>query len=172
LSPEKGLGTLIAAWERLAPFRLAGEDRRRRPASADCGAGRRTPRPGRLSSEQVKELTRDAAFLIFLSECYETFRLVAIEAFAMGTPVIAADIGPMGYLAEHGRTGLHLCPAYAEDLAKQVTYALEHPDQLVQMRSEARNEFERKYTPCGNYQAITNIYRVAIENAKSGRIVG
>jgi len=47
------------------------------------------------------------------------FGLVAIEAFACGTPVIASRSGAMQELVADGNTGLHLNP-HAEDLAAKV----------------------------------------------------
>jgi glycosyltransferase involved in cell wall biosynthesis len=172
LSPEKGLGTLIAAWERLSlpvlPLRIVG-DGPVAPMIAQAAAHFDSISwLGRLSGERVAELMRSATFLIFPSECYETFGLVAIEAFAAGTPVIAANIGAMSELVEHGRTGFHFRPTDVDDLARQVEHALAHPDQLSQMRKEVRREFEGKYTASRNYEMMKGIYKLAVENAKSG----
>jgi hypothetical protein len=54
---------------------------------------------GRKPLKEVYELMGEAAFLVFPSEWYETFGLVAIEALAKGTPVIAANIGAIAELA-------------------------------------------------------------------------
>jgi len=100
--------------------------------------------------------------LVFPSEWYETFGRVAVEAFAAGTPVIAANIGAVGELVEHGRTGLHFRPGDPEDLATRVGWALSHPAELGRMREEARAEYEAKYTAERNYRALMEIYEFAL----------
>lgn len=96
--------------------------------------------------------------LVFPSEWYETFGRVAVEAFAKGTPAIAANLGAIAEVVEHGRTGLHFQPGDPEDLATKVEWVLAHPDALIQMRREARSEFEAKYTASENYRRVMEIY--------------
>lgn len=115
----------------------------------------------------VHALMRRADMLVFPSEWYETFGRVAAEAFAAGTPVVAADIGAIAELVEHGRTGLLFRPGDPEDLAAQVGWALSHPSQLRRMREEARAEFEAKYTAEINYLALMEIYGAALERKKA-----
>lgn len=165
LSPEKGLSTLLAAWETLGskvPLKIVGDG----PLSQQVAeAVERVPGVewlGLQSLTKVYELMGEAAFLVFPSEWYETFGRVAIEAFAKGTPVIAADIGAVAELVDHGRTGLRFRPGDPEDLRAKVEWTLAHPGELAQMRREARVEFEAKYTAEQNYQILMSIYERAI----------
>ncbi len=114
----------------------------------------------------VYALMRKADMLVFPSEWYETFGRVAAEAFAAGTPVIAANIGAVAELVEHGRTGLKFRPGDPKDLAAQVEWALSHPAKLRYMRGEARAEFEAKYTAERNYLALMEIYEAALKRKK------
>ncbi len=112
--------------------------------------------------EEVYALMGEAIVLIFPSLWYETFGRVAVEAFARGTPVIAAKIGAIAELIANGQTGLHFRPGDSEDLAAKVEWALAHPGELARMRREARTEFEAKYTAKKNYQRLMEIYASAI----------
>jgi D-inositol-3-phosphate glycosyltransferase len=46
--------------------------------------------------------------------------MVALEAMACGTPVIASDVGGLSYLVRHGRTGYRVPARDPEDLAAKI----------------------------------------------------
>ena len=162
LSVEKGLDTLLTAWEQLKqpiPLKIVGDGPL---ADQVIEATKRLPHVtwlGRRSMAEVHALMGEAMFLIFPSKWYETFGRVAIEAFAKGTPVIAANIGAIAELVDAGRTGLHFQPGNATDLAAKVEWALANPAELAQMRQAARAEFEAKYTAEKNYKQLIEIYQ-------------
>ncbi|WP_231623751.1 glycosyltransferase family 4 protein [Thermus aquaticus] len=169
LSPEKGLGTLLMAWERLGgkvPLRIVGDG----PLAPEVQeAQKQIPGVewlGRKAPEEVYALMGEAAFLVFPSEWYETFGRVAIEAFAKGTPVLAAHIGAVGEVTEDGRTGLHFRPGDPEDLAAKVEWLLAHPNELARMRKEARAEYEAKYTAEQNYAQLMAIYHEVLSKRR------
>lgn len=117
---------------------------------------------GNQSTEKVHALMRDASALVFPSTCYETFGRVAIKSFAAGTPVIASNIGAIGELVEHGRTGLYFRAGDAEDLAARMADIGAHPSKYLHMRQEARTEFEKKYSCARNYDLMVEIYSRAL----------
>ena len=97
LAPEKGVATLLGAWERLPGdlrLKVIGHgplaDRVRTAAAED----RRIEWLGELPLERVLAVVGDAACLVVPSICYETFGRTAVEAFAKGTPVIASRSPP------------------------------------------------------------------------------
>lgn len=167
LSPEKGIETLLSAWKQLGnqiPLKIVGDG----PLSAQVQqASAEFPQIewlGRQPLEQVYQLMGEAQFLIFPSQWYETFGRVAIEAFAKGTPVIAANIGAIAELVQDQKTGLLFTPGNPQDLAAKVQWALEHPQEVQQMRVQARSEFESQYTAAQNYQQLRGIYQQVIAN--------
>jgi glycosyltransferase involved in cell wall biosynthesis len=174
LSPEKGLNTLLSAWELLGDriaLKIVG-DGPLGPAAAEAAA--QMPNVdwlGWKATDEVYRLMGDASMLILPSEWYETFGRVGMESLALGTPVIATKIGSVAELVEHGRTGLHFRPGDPDDLARQVGWALANPDDWARMRQHARADFEAKYTPDGNYKALLGIYEAAIRN-RAGRYAG
>jgi glycosyltransferase involved in cell wall biosynthesis len=164
LSTEKGLDTLLDAWSRLrtpVPLHIVGDG----PLATQVGAAAQRLSHvtwlGRRSRPDTQALMGEAMMLIFPSKWYETFGRVAVEAFAVGTPVIAANLGAIAELVEHGRTGLHFRPGDAADLAAQVEWAIAHPQQLQHMRREARARFETYYTGQANYSQLMEIYNRA-----------
>jgi glycosyltransferase involved in cell wall biosynthesis len=165
LSPEKGLPTLLKAWEHLShiPLRIRGDgplgDDVRNAANA---AGSPITVVPRLAREELFALIRDSRFLVWPSEgFYETFGLVAIEAFACGVPVISSRSGAMEEVVRDGRTGIHFNPSDPVDLANKVKWAWSHPEELEQMGKMARLEYETKYTSEKNLGMLLQIYEHA-----------
>jgi glycosyltransferase involved in cell wall biosynthesis len=164
LSEEKGVETMIRAWELLGdriPLKVVGDGSLAEKVSGAAERLSGIEWMGRTPGEQVSELMKDAAFLVFPSTWYEVFPLVIVEAFATGLPVIASDIGNMSSLIDHEHTGLHFRPGDGEDLAAQVERVLLHPEDLDRMRLEARAEFEARYTAERNYERLMEIYEMA-----------
>jgi glycosyltransferase involved in cell wall biosynthesis len=112
---------------------------------------------------------KDARVVIVPSVCFEIGPLTVLEAFAAGTPVIASDLGSMAERVAHGRTGFLFRPGDSEDLARQVRWAFDHPEELRAMRVNARREYEEKYTAERNYKMLMAIYEMAIENSQRRR---
>jgi len=165
LSAEKGVRTLLSAWRLLKdiPLKIVGngqlmtevKERVERERFAVEVLGWRT-------REEVLALMRNASFLLFPSEWYETFGMTIIEAFACGLPVIASRLGAMAEIIEDGRTGLLFEPGNPEDLAAKVEWLLSHPQELARMSKEARAEYEAKYTAERNYEMLMAIYHRAL----------
>src|SRR5665213_601943 len=99
LSHEKGLETLLSGWEKLpgaVPLKIIG-DGPLAPLVID--AQKRMPHIqwlGRRPLAEVYETMGQASLLVFPSRCYETFGRVAAEAYAQGTPGVAARQGAAG----------------------------------------------------------------------------
>jgi glycosyltransferase involved in cell wall biosynthesis len=169
LSAEKGVDTLLGAWDRLEgriPLKIVGDGPL---AEQVASVARRRPSVqflGYKPPRDVDALMKQASILVFPSEWYETFGRVAAEAFAAATPVVAADIGAVAELVEHGRTGLLFRPEDREHLAAQVGWFLSHPEEHNRMRREARREFEAKYTAEQNYTRLMEIYGSVLRHAE------
>jgi glycosyltransferase involved in cell wall biosynthesis len=102
-----------------------------------------------------------AKALILPSECYETFGRVAVEAYARGTPVVAARIGAVAEIVRHGSTGMCFTPGDAPSLAGAMEWVNRNPEEVAGMRLEARREFESKYTAEQNYRLMLGVYERA-----------
>jgi glycosyltransferase involved in cell wall biosynthesis len=164
------LDVLLTAWEQLGskvPLKIVGDG----PLSnLVVAASQRMPQVewlGRLPMNSVYDLMGEAMAVIVPSKWYETFGRVAIEAFAKGTPVIAANLGAIAELVDDGRTGLHFHPNDSQDLAERVEYLWTHPKTLSEMRQQARAEFIAKYTAETNYQQFMKIYAQALLGSKT-----
>jgi glycosyltransferase involved in cell wall biosynthesis len=168
LSVEKGLLTLLEAWERLpsaVPLIIVGDGPLRPQLEAKVvDKGLRSVRlVGRLRREDAYAAMKRAAFLVVPSNWYEPFGLVIAEAFACGTPVLGASVGAIQVMVDDHVTGLHFAHGDSSDLAAKVTWAWTHPQALAEMGRTARRAYEARYTPAENYQSLMKIYACAID---------
>ncbi|HEY2461741.1 MAG TPA: glycosyltransferase [Candidatus Acidoferrum sp.] len=171
LAEEKGVRILVAAWSGLGcriPLRIVGDG----PLKQEIEL--RLARDGIQSVELFGHLKTDgtmrvisgAAFLVYPSQCYETFGMAIIEAFACGVPVIASRLGSMAEIVEDGKTGLHFTAGDARDLAAKVEWAWAHPEEMQAMGRAARAEYEAKYTAERGYENLMKVYERALERAR------
>ena len=164
LSQEKGLETLINAWDQLGgmvPLKIVGDGPL---APLVKAAAERHPNIewlGRRGLDEVYNIIGNASVHIFPSRCYETFGRVAVEAFAKGVPVIASRHGSMADLVDHGRTGLLFEPGNGAELAQHVTELLGDEPKRRAMCDAGRAEYESRYTGDANHVMLMNVYSKA-----------
>lgn len=162
LSPEKGIATLLSAWKQMKesriPLKIVGDG----PLASEVGATvNEMPDVewlGKQPLQTIYALMKDATFLVFPSQWYEGLPRTIVESFAVGTPIIASNLGAMSSLIRHGVTGLHFEAGSSTDLLAQVEWAVAHPQEIAGMRQAARAEYEEKYTAEINYRKLIEIY--------------
>jgi glycosyltransferase involved in cell wall biosynthesis len=162
LHQEKGISTLLTAWKNLdipLKLKIVGEGPLTQQVTEKAQLIPGIELLGKQPSEKVRQLTAGAQFLIVPSEWYETFGLVVIEAFSVGTPVVASKIGALAELINSGQNGLQFRPGDAEDLAVKIKWVVAHPEELAQMGQRAYADFKEKYTPESNYHQLMDIYK-------------
>jgi glycosyltransferase involved in cell wall biosynthesis len=172
LSPEKGIFSLLHAWENLRdiPLKIVGDG----PLSGVAQSWVMSRRMnvveflGYRDHDDIYSLMRDARFLVFPSTWYECSPVTILEAFACGVPVIAPRLGAMKEIVTDGRTGLHFEPGDPDDLADKVGWAWTHPEQVLEMGLQARKAYEENYTAGHNYRMLMEIYMRAMTNTKRG----
>lgn len=160
LSSEKGIVTLASALQQVpgleidvygnGPLRELVE---RTPGMRYCGF---------QSAEVLRERMHQAAYLVVPSTGIESFGLVAIEAFACGTPVIASDHGGLRDIVVHRKNGLLFRPGDPDELAQALRDAERHPEAMRRMGAAAYQTYLAHYTPERNYEMLMRIYDEAI----------
>ena len=166
LSAEKGIETLLRAWDCLdVPLRVIGDGPLRELVENATGPsvvafGWKTP------AEVATEMAQ-AAFLVVPSAWPENFPMTIVEAFSQGLPVMASRIAALEEIIEDGATGVFFTPKDADDLATKVRWAQQHPEDMRIMGANARRVYEERYSPAVNFRQLTNIYQAAIEQSRS-----
>jgi glycosyltransferase involved in cell wall biosynthesis len=165
LSPEKGIRTLLSAWNSgkiQLRLRIIGDGPLADEVRLCAARNSNIEYIGLRSQNEVYREIAKAKFLVFPSEWYETFGRTAVEAFSQGTPVLAADIGCMRELIEEGVTGYRYSPGNVDALmAGALRFSA--GKEYERMRTNCRSLFLRKYSTEINYPLLMEIYNQAIK---------
>jgi glycosyltransferase involved in cell wall biosynthesis len=131
MSVHKGSTTLAEAIPLVrseAPIRyvFAGPDHGAEQATRDIvrrhGVERQVEFRGPVPKGDLPAFYGEADVFVFpTTSAMEGFGMVATEAMACGTPVVASRIGPVPEVVLDGRTGLLFTPGDAEDLAAKLS---------------------------------------------------
>jgi glycosyltransferase involved in cell wall biosynthesis len=167
LEPIKGVGRLIDAFANVrgADLLVAGD-------GSELGELRRSAEHvpavrvmGRVSNDDVLSLCQGARALVFPSIGYEGFPLIVAEAMALGTPIVARDLGSMPEILDHGG-GLLFADDHA--LVSALQRLVDEPATAARLGEEARTVFEQRYTEARFFrQYLDAIRRVAADTGRS-----
>jgi D-inositol-3-phosphate glycosyltransferase len=165
IEPLKGIDTLIRA---IAIMRDAGVFTEHPVSLAVIGGD-----PGIEAEEYTSEITRlqelraqygvadlvaflgkrgqdtlpyyySAAEAVVMPSQYESFGMVALEAMACGTPVVASQVGGLAFLIQDGETGFTVPVDEPEALADRLTLLITNPELRKSMGDRAAL-FAREY---------------------------
>jgi len=174
LTAEKGISTLLEAWRQIGtelPLQIAGDG----PMAPEVEKASREMQGVTwlkwLPREEILERMKHASALILPSTWYEPFGMILVEAFAVGLPVIASDLGSMSVIVDHQRTGLHFEAGNATSLVEAVRWFRAHRAEVALMRSQVRLEYEMKYTAERNYAQLMNIYELVVNLSANKEVV-
>ncbi len=81
--------------------------------------------------------------MVVVPSHYESFGMVALEAMACGTPVIASDVGGLSFSVADGFNGYLVPNGDADALAYKVTLLLKYEGLRSQLGEQARRWVER-----------------------------
>ncbi len=93
---------------------------------------------GPFAGDQQSRVFSELDVLVVPSLWYENRPLIILEAQSAGLPIVAARLGGMAELVDHGRSGLLFQPGDVRDLAAQLTALRNDPsfaDRLAAVRS-------------------------------------
>lgn len=163
LVPFKGISTLLEAMKVVKDSRLLvvgeGELREDLQGYAAAQGMDNVAFLGHKSGEELKSIISNGMFSIVPSEWYENLPYAILESFALGTPVVAANIGGIPEMVDPGVDGLLFEPGHVADLAHKIQRLLADRRTLGEMGRQARAKIEREYNPETHYERVMKIYR-------------
>jgi len=119
---------------------------------------------GYKKGRALKEEIAKSMFVVFPSECLENNPRVVIEAFALGKPVLGANIGGVPELVKDNLTGLLFVPGNADDLAFRIKYLSDNPQKIIQMGKNGRRMIEGEMSSEKHYQKLLEIYEKTVSS--------
>jgi glycosyltransferase involved in cell wall biosynthesis len=105
---------------------------------------------GAVAAARKRRLLAAARCLVITSQIPETSSLVAMEALACGTPVVAFPAGGLGEIVEHGRTGFLVRDVH--EMARRIV-------QAPLLNLPAQNRFPAQRT----FEKYLELYRSVVE---------
>lgn len=109
-----------------------------------------------------------AAEVVVMPSHYESFGLVALEAMACGTPVIASETGGLLFLVQDGETGFHVPTAMPAALAERLVTLLGDRELRARLGAQAA-EYARGFDWRGVADRIIEVYRELIPESTADR---
>ncbi len=129
---------------------------------AEVGMSERTYFPGRIGQEDLP-LYYAAADVCVVPSHYEPFGLVAIEAMASRTPVVASDVGGLQFTVIDEETGLLIPPQDVAAFAGAIDRILNHPSWGVKLGINGRKRVEKKFSWNGVVSRLSQLYSKLIQ---------
>ncbi len=143
IEPLKGVHLLVQAFRRImapdATLTLHGDDAKN-PTYTDelrrlSGGDPRIRFAGPFKRNGRATVLRNLDIVVVPSRWYENAPIVIAEAQAMGTPVIAANLGGMAEVVRDGVDGLLFAPDDVDDLARCLQRVVDEPLLLPGLRT-------------------------------------
>lgn len=163
ISPEKGIKILLKTFEELPQFQLKIAGKIEEPIQK---ASANIEFVGFKSKMELKELICGAMFVIVPSECYETFGMSCAESLAIGTPVIASNIGALPELVEDGKNGLLFDAGNISDLKEKIAEASIMTEQEYSVMSEYAKKSMSRLSDEEYIIDLLNLYHKLIRENK------
>ena len=164
LSEEKGIRLLLSAFKK-SNYRLKilGDGPLAYEVIEACSHAKNIEWLGHLKKHDVIQTIKKSTALIFPSIWFETFGLVLVESLALGTPLIAANIGSASEIVKDAINGLHFEAGNSDSLLEKLQYWHQLSNSEKETYSlNARHSYISLYTPEQNLKQLTDIYQSLI----------
>jgi D-inositol-3-phosphate glycosyltransferase len=177
IEPLKGVDTLIQAMACLdlkdtsrpvhlaiiggdpsaSPEQMTAEMARLQKLCTDLGLDESVLFLGKRDQDKLPYYYSAAEVLVMPSH-YESFGMVALEAMACGTPVVASEVGGLAYLVRDGETGFTIPAEEPESLCEKLSWLLNDHELHARMSGNAA-EYAKDYAWEKVADQIVDVYK-------------
>jgi D-inositol-3-phosphate glycosyltransferase len=176
IEPLKGVDTLIQAMSCVqlqqerpvhlaiiggdpaaSPQEMSAEMARLQKLCDDLAVGQTVVFLGKRDQDKLPYYYSAAELLVMPSH-YESFGMVALEAMACGTPVIASEVGGLAYLVRDGETGFTIPDQEPEALCEKISWLLRDHNLHATMSQRAL-EYAQDYAWDKIAKQIVDVYK-------------
>lgn len=167
LAEEKGLRVLLDAFTGTdLQLKIAGRGDLLEEVKSACKLNSNIQYLGELDKPAVLDAMSQCTALVFPSTWFEGMPMTILEAFSLGTPVIASNIGAMQTIISDGINGLHFTAGDPADLRRiLVQWAKIQESERENYEANAYQTFCKKYSKAKNEAQLVEIYESVISNA-------
>ena len=164
LEQIKGLQTVIPLWGRVEGVDLlvAGTGNFEPDLRQLASGSPRVRFLGHVSQRDLRGLYRHALACVVPSVTYETFGIIAIEAFREGTPVIARDLGSLPEIVAAGGGVIYRDD---DELVGAVVRLRDHADERARLSGRARAAFLERWSKDAHLRSYYQLMRDAAAKA-------
>jgi glycosyltransferase involved in cell wall biosynthesis len=106
--------------------------------------------------------TYKSSDVVALPSLYEPFGIVALEAMASKTPIVASDVGGLSEIVEDGVTGLKFPPGDSQQLAQALLRVLEDPFLAGYLKENAFQMIKMRYGWDQVAEKTLTVYEIAL----------
>lgn len=166
ISEEKGIRVLMKVWDKIKdiPLVVMGVGSLDDEFKKWADNKKNVYFLGYTKHEKCLSIVKKCEFVLFPSIWYEGCSMVMIETQCIGKAIVATDIGFSSEAITEGFDGLKVKLGDINGFVKKIRYLWENHNICVKMGENARNEFEKKYTPLHSYNKLMEIYKEVIED--------
>mgnify|MGYP003875447379 CR=1 FL=1 len=155
---------LVFAGPDVIEERISGRDRVRRLLGSEREY--RAHFLGHLEHDKMMQVMSKAEVLVAPS-FLESSSMVALEAMALGVPVVLTSLGPGPEIIENGVTGLLADPNDPSDVAAQIGQILRNPNLAQRLRHRAKETVAKRFNLTNCVLDTLRFYRSVLEEGMS-----
>lgn len=172
LDEAKGIPFLMRAWDAFRVARptsnlrlvVVGGGKLTEVVSAWSSRHTSVTMAGHLPRPEVSAILGSSGAAIVPSQWEETFGLVAIEAMAAGTGVIAPRHGAFPETITAGLDGATFAPSDLSGLVELISSVDDDPERWHRYGAKGREKYQSRFTREASLDLLLNIYRYAIDH--------
>jgi len=144
-----------------SPDEMSAEMARLQELSNELGIGDVVIFLGKQSQDSLPYYYSSADVVIVPSH-YESFGMVALEAMACGTPVVASQVGGLAFLVQDGITGFHVPDGEPSALCEKLSELIRNPGLRERMGKQAA-DYAREYAWEKIAPRIIEVYQAVLD---------